>query len=78
MEDVNWILKDYQMLVFRRFERSGDCNKTSVDGERRCLHHVISPLSYDDQTHLQDFLHLRDVYAREVSYLVFFFALVRL
>ena len=49
------IIKQYRDQVFLRFERAEDCGKQVLNGERRCLHHVISPLDFNVTTHEQDF-----------------------
>ena len=49
------IVEAYRVMVYPRFERLEDCGKKTVDKERRCLHHVISPLDYNESTHHFDF-----------------------
>ena len=44
----------YKNELYRRFERQDDCGKGTVEGERRCLHHLISPLKYNPQFHEYD------------------------
>ena len=56
--DLNMILRGWKE-VFRRFERFDDCGKKTADEERRCLHHVIDPLPYDNHTHHQSFKSLK-------------------
>ena len=56
--EIELVLQRYQFEVFRRFERFNDCGKLTVDGERRCVHLVISPLAHDYQSHREDFLPL--------------------
>lgn len=39
----------YEKDIFSKFERHDECGKITEDQERRCLHHVISPLEVDEQ-----------------------------
>ena len=41
------------MKCFFLLDRN-DCDKGTVDGERRCLHFIISPLQYDVRFHEWD------------------------
>ena len=47
-------MEAYRERVHRRFERR-ECGKETLDLETRCLHHVISPLAFDNRTHELDF-----------------------
>ena len=55
--DIQWMMYHYRE-IYRRFDRSGDCGRPVTNGEKRCLHHVISPLNYENNTHHIDFQNL--------------------
>ena len=58
---ISKIVDDYKAIVFQKFERLKDCGKKTVDRERRCLHHAVSPLDYDPKSHRSDFSNLEDI-----------------
>ena len=60
-DGISKIVDDYKAMVFQKFERLKDCGKITVDGERRCLHYVVSPLNYDPKSHRSDFSNLEDI-----------------
>ena len=39
----------YREQVFKKFERFEECGKVTVNQERRCFHHVMSPLEVDEK-----------------------------
>ena len=46
-------LSEYAQLVFNLFERITDCGKETVMDERRCYHHVLSPLQPNPKNYLK-------------------------
>ena len=56
-EEIEEMLDTYRKKIHDRFERP-ECGKETIDGETRCLHHIISPLAYDNTTHEFDFMNI--------------------
>ena len=53
LQMIRKYVNDYKHFIHRRFERAVDCGKSTLDGERRCVHHVLSPFAYEfDHHHL--------------------------
>ena len=60
-------MEEYRSRIFLQFERVKDCGKPINNGERRCLHHVISPLDFNITTHEQDFQHVHSIHSVKVQ-----------
>lgn len=68
-EEIGKQVDYYKNVVYSRFERAESCGKKTEDGERRCLHYVISPLDYDPPYHEFDLGALKR-FTQQVSFIL--------